>query len=309
MRALNSLLRIAAARRYWRQHPCQPVALMHVPKTAGTSVMSAIATALCPRTDLRGFDASLFGDFDAWHTMRPSLRAQIYLNADEMPGQADTILGHFAASSLRARFPNARLITFMREPSSRILSHFAFWRAHTDAMLEESGPLWSERVKRARGSLEDFLADPSIAPQTDNVLLRMLLWPHDSIPPAGFINPRDDAALLAEARARLARFGHVGLVEAWGGIFPALNQYLGCRLPERRLNAAPAVPPALQLDLAQAITPRAQALLEARGRLDLVLWQELAAKEASPSELRARALAQTMQRLSASLRGGMLQAA
>jgi hypothetical protein len=37
--------------------------------------------------------------------------------------------GHVKASKYRQRYPNAKLVTFLREPCDRLRSHFFFWRS------------------------------------------------------------------------------------------------------------------------------------------------------------------------------------
>jgi len=286
------------AARPWRR----PLALMHIPKTAGTSLMESIHAALKPGLDLRGFDPCLFGDFRDWDSMTPALRQHIYLTADAMPRNAGVVMGHFAYSTLVARYPRARLVTFLREPQCRLLSHFVYWRCQTDEVLAPSGPVWAARVATARGSLHDFLADPRVAAQTDNVALRMLLWPHPDIPEGGFIDPRHDAALLAAARVRLRHFAYVGFVEAEGGIYPGLARWLGRPLEIKHLNETPLVPEDLQTSLPDQMTRQAMALLRARSRLSLQLWQEIAGRtraEAAVQELRRQTIQHTTKNLAA----------
>ena len=298
MRRLKSLVRDSTVYLYWRRLRFRPIAFMHVPKTAGTSLMESIHAAIRPRVDVRGFDRCLFGDFTEWNSLLPDLRRDVYLSPEEMPRNAGLIMGHFALSSLRARYPWARLVTVLREPESRLLSHFVYWRSQTDAMLRNAGPLWSRRVATARGTLEDFLADPSVAAQTDNIVTRMLLWPDDGVPPGGFIDPADDARLLADARRRLRDFSHVGFVEQPGGIFPGLARMLHHKLEDRHLNETAPVPAELALDLGRALTPRVRHLLVERSRLDLALWQDAAGGVATElAGIRAACVAHLSRRL------------
>ena len=69
---------------------------------------------------------------------------------------SDFIAGHIAFSSLRQRYGSANYLTVLREPLSRILSHWLFWRTVPDDDLARFGA-WADYVRRAREPLKDFL--------------------------------------------------------------------------------------------------------------------------------------------------------
>jgi hypothetical protein len=185
---------------------------MHVPKCAGTSMTNSLIRAVSPRSVLGGFDLSLFGDFHDFCALPDLLRNIIYTK-DLPRGEFDFVTGHMAYSTLRRRFPNARLMTVLRQPIERLVSHFLYWRALPEKMLEQQlGPL-ADWVRLTHGMLFDFLLAKEIACHTDNLLTRFLLWPHPAIPLNDFISPELNDKLYSEAIQNLCDFDFVDLIE------------------------------------------------------------------------------------------------
>ena len=254
----------------------RPVVFMHIPKTSGTAVRSGLAKALAPAIAVGGFDHSLFGSFRDFDSLHESVRCQIYDSPAALPKNADLVAGHIAFSSLREAFPLAQRLTLLREPVSRVLSHWLFWRQHTDKDLAPWGS-WADRVRQSRKPLADFLADPLLACQTDNLVLRMLLWPHPLLPLAQFIDPAHDEQLIHEAMARLLAFDFVDVVEN-GALMQRLQRWLDRPFNHDRYNETSAIPEQFRTPLHHELTPEAHDLLIARSRLDLRLWSEIAAR-------------------------------
>jgi len=183
---------------------------MHIPKTSGTALGVGMVASLQPSATVAGFDHCLFGTFDQFDTLAQIQRQRVYDSPAWLPRAADFIFGHFALSTLRQAYPRAPTCTVLREPASRLLSHWIHWRQHTDAELASWGA-WADRVRCARQPLATFLREQLAACQTDNLALRMLLWPHPLVPPDGFIDPADDDRLVREASARLRGFDFVDI--------------------------------------------------------------------------------------------------
>lgn len=249
--------------------PSRPLAFMHVPKSAGTSLIHTLGASLQPSQRFGGFDRSLFGDFDDFAGIDASIQDTIHLQSDRLPA-ADLIAAHMAYSSLRAGYPQAQLMTILREPVSRLVSQWLYWRGQSDAALAPWGK-WGERVRRARLPLGEFLHAPDVACQTDNVALRMLLCPHKLIPPGGFIDPRHDRRLLGEARDRLATFALVDCIEN-PKLPEVLQGWLGRPFTIEQHNVTERLPERLRGDLGAQLTPDVVDLVLARVRLDLRLW-------------------------------------
>jgi len=257
-----------------RYDPARPLALMHIPKTSGTALTGGLAGAVRPRRVVSGFDRSLFGAFDRFDTIDPELRRGIYQNPEDVPRDGDFIHGHMGFSTLTASYPGAQLVTFLREPRARLLSHWVYWRAqepdHTSLWGE-----WERQSLAARDGLGDFLGRRDVAAQIDNLSLRMLLWPNTLLPDADFIDERDDEILLGEAFSRLRRFAYADVIEN-PRLVEELSAWCGGQVVYPSVNETPNVPPALRLTLYREFSSVAFERLHARSRLDLWLWTALA---------------------------------
>jgi hypothetical protein len=193
----------------------------------------------------------------------------------------------------------------VREPISRLLSHWLYWRQFSDDELAIWGA-WRERMRIARRCLVDFLRASDIACQTDNVTARMLLWPDARVPQDGFIDPRSNRELVADAVAKLRDFDFVDYVEN-SDFVRNVSDWIGAPLTFERLNGTRRAYEKFPVELERELTPEAYYLLEARTRLDLVLWREVVERR-SPNEdsgaLRARILQATIERYKSLQAGG-----
>jgi hypothetical protein len=259
-------------------------AFMHVPKTSGAAITEGLARALTNPFGRRltkamygrsqiltGFDRSLHGGFDRFDTFEASVAARFH--PEELPKGARIISGHFAYSTLKRSAPPARIFTILREPFCRLLSHWLYWRQYTEEELLPYG-LWAQRVREARRPLAEFLSSPTVACQTDNIVVRMLLWPHHLLAADGFINSAHDGTLISEARARLGELSHVDAVEN-PQLIGGLERLIGRSIEYRRINETRASTHESHFDLDEHLTPEARELLVLRSRLDLLLWNSV----------------------------------
>ena len=246
---------------------------MHIPKSAGTAFRLGLQGLLRPAAMLDGFDGSMFGGFGDFASMENSVRQHIHVSDAGIPGEAQLVAGHFAYSSLRRAYDSGQFMTLLREPVCRLLSLWLFWRQHDDAMLAPWGG-WGDHVRLSRDPLAKFLDEPAIACQTDNMVARMLLWPHPLIPADGFIDPAHDKILLRQARRRLSGFAFADAIES-PHLRARLHRWFGRGITSGRVNELSAIPRALRRPLESELTPEAAELLRTRSRLDLELWQEL----------------------------------
>jgi hypothetical protein len=292
--------RPAAARAY-APSGRKTFALMHIPKCAGTSLMNSITLSIGPGRHVVGFDRSLFGDFRQFDSIPKIMRSVIYLDPASMPPDAATVMGHFSHSTLRHRYPEADLAIFLREPTVRVLSHWTYWRSLTWFSLRHWGGEWSERLKRARLPLRDFLSRAEIACQTDNIITRMLVWPHRLLPDDQFIDPVNDEALLALALENLENCDFAGITERGAAAYREFSDWLGSKLDLPTLNPAQKMRRAARTKLDSELTPATLDLLHARVRLDSRIWKRLATLSMSPSEadrLQQNAILQAIARFS-----------
>ena len=231
--------------------------------------------------------------------MDADLRKTIYIDQATIPQDAGLVCGHLAYTTLWRVFKQAQLVTVLREPVSRVLSHWLYWRASSDESLLRWGT-WSRYVTLARKPLADFLDRTDLGCQIDNLAVRMLVWPHPHISDSGFIDRRYDDTLVHEAMLRLQRFAFVDAIE--NPDFPInLAQWFGKSLHYGRENPTPAISPELSSFLHEELTPKAIDLLESHTRLDNQLWTKVIAWRAPHFEvekLRRRILLTTVARYS-----------
>lgn len=246
-----------------------PLGFLHLPKAAGSSLIDAIVRALRPDSVVSGFDRVLFGDFLDFDGFAPEVRAQIFVDSTTIP-HGRLIAGHMALSSLCAAGA-VQVMMVLREPVCRLVSHYLFWRGHDDARLAPWGT-WAAWVRLSRGPLAAFLATPELACQHDNLALRMLLWPHPCLPPHGFINPKHDRRLFADAERALDQLSFVDLMEN-RDLIANISRFLGHPLVPYRLNETGRLPDGLRGPLDRELTDESLATIAHLTRLDSRLWQ------------------------------------
>jgi hypothetical protein len=254
--------------------PSRPLAFMHIPKTSGCSLMAGLYEALHPTGRVGGFDLSMFGAFDAFDTVEPAMRRTVCGHALPIEDASDLICGHYAYSTIVRSRPNAQLMTALREPRSRLLSLWTFWRVQADDGLRPWGK-WGDIVRLARRPLLEFLGCREAACQTDNVAVRMLLWPHPLVPAGDFIDGAFDRRLVGEATDRLRRFAFADVIEN-PEFETNLRNWLARPFAYARVNETRHVAPELRVPLRNELVPEALRLIEHRSRLDRLLWLALA---------------------------------
>jgi hypothetical protein len=255
--------------------PGRPLVFTHVPKTAGTSLIAALTDALRPVHPFEGFDRGALADFSDFDQLSPELRSRMVLGPDDLPAEADAVFGHISPSTTRARYRAGSWLTVLREPRSRLVSHWLFSRAHTDRMLRGLGT-WAHYVKAARLPLVEYLGDPSLAFCTDNLMLRALVGPHELAPFDRFIGEDAEEALLAEGLASLDAFDFAGVVDD-PDLPIQLSGWLGRPIAMQRSNESPLMPKGLQCDVIEECR-RAGELVVHHSRLDATLWDHIAVR-------------------------------
>lgn len=256
-------------------NPALPLIFLHIPKSAGEALTAGLKEALGPRHTVRGFDRVLFGGFDAFDTFAPHERKRVYLNPSELPADADFVSAHMAFSTFLARFGgSANFVTVLREPMCRLLSNWLFWRATSDEYLKGVGE-WANYVKQARRPFRDFLSCEAVACHTDNLIVRMLLWPHRLISDEHFIDSHHDETIVYDALGQLSQFGFADVIEN-PRMLDNLHAWLHRRVICPRINETTDMPGPLRRYLESELTNEAITLMEARSRLDARLWALLA---------------------------------
>ena len=262
----------------------RPLAFMHIPKTSGIALTEGLREVLPSTTIIGGFDRRHFGAFRSFETMSPGLRQQIYETFPPAKG-IDFISGHVAFSTLVQSRPSARFMTVLREPRSRILSLWTFWRSTADETLAAMGG-FRRVLDLSHKPLAEFLNHPEAAHQTDNVAVRMLLWPHPLIADDGFIDSASDERLASEAAARLKAFDFADVIEN-PRLEDNVRAFLARPFAYRRVNENPVPSSEPRIPLEEELTSEALRLLEHRSRLDRKLWRAVAEERMAGADLTA----------------------
>jgi predicted nuclease with TOPRIM domain len=280
----------------------RPLAFMAVPKTSGSALTVGLCEVLPSTARIHGWDHGFFGAFRQFETMSPGLRQQIYETLPPANG-IDFVFGQIAYSTLIQGRPTARLMTVLREPRSRILSLWMYWRSFSDEDDAIAGA-WGRVRRLTRQPLAEFLNHPEAACQTDNVYVRRLLWPHPLIPDDGFIDSASDERLTSEAAARLKAFDFADVIEN-PRLEDNVRAFLARPFVYRRVNETPPMPSELRVPLEQELTREALLLVEHCSRLDRELWRALAAERiagADPTALSDDTFRRTVTRHAALMR-------
>jgi hypothetical protein len=244
---------------------------LHVPKAAGSSVMSALHAVAGERTVCRPtMDRTLFGSFDRFDELPEGRQAMVHTGADDDLARYDVVIGHFALSALHAGRQLSDIVMILREPRARLLSHYSYWRGWPTEAHEGWDPYVASR-RAAELDWPEFLQDPSIAAQTDNVAARLLLGTDPRVPPDDFIDSADVDALVAEAVHRLGQLGHVDVIEHGDAVWRRLGTWLGHDLEVARRNET-TDESGRPSDWTRWLTPASSLALGRRTEIDRELW-------------------------------------
>lgn len=250
------------------------LAYLHIPKAAGTSLRAGLSSHFSDdRTVPWSFDRVLFGDFERFD----ELGEPVFLGeAAELRGY-DFMAGHWTLPTILEAFDTNDVVCVLREPRVRLLSHYMFWRSWPDEMHD----LWQPYLgaSYARLPLGEFLSEPAIAHQADNLSCRLILGRHDRIPSHGHIRGADIEILAAEACERVDQIGYSDVLERGGSLLADLGVWSGTEIPEMRLNETGTGlgggDPIDTADLADAGTLR---LLHLRTAADRIVWEHVASQ-------------------------------
>lgn len=252
----------------------RPIAFLHVPKCGGTSLAVAVRAALpehrwAPWT----FDPDQFGPY-ADRELSDEIRSRTLPTPDALRDY-DAAIGHFSLPTLLARFDAADVVTVLREPRCRLLSHHQYWR-HLDHDLDLAHDTWADINALARElDFGDWLGDLRLAYQTDNLFARMLVPDHPAVSRAAFIESSDARAVTDAALAQLDRLGWVDVIERDGAMWHDLGRRLGVAVAGERENVTVArrdLPNPIDQLLGSAAAER----LRQRTVIDRTIWRRVA---------------------------------
>lgn len=252
----------------------RPLAFMQAPKTSGSALTTGLCDVLPSTARIHGWDHAFFGAFREFETMSSGVRQDIYQTLPPANG-ADFVYGQFAYSTIVQSRPAARLMTVLREPRTRLLSLWLYWRSFSDDDHAAAGA-WGRVQRLTRQPLAEFLNHPEAACQTDNVYVRRLLSPHPLIPDDGFIDSAADERLASEAVARLRAFDFTDIVEN-----PRLEDnvrgFVARPFVYQRVNETD-VRSESGFRLEEELAGETLLLVEHRSRLDRELWRAVASE-------------------------------
>lgn len=226
------------------------LALVHVPKTAGTTLTKLM------RHHYRGRFLTSGNIFSRFEDVEAKLR-----ELQRKPHIAG-LAGHFTFGLAERELPTSRYMTILRDPIERTLSHYYFLVQPRPGRAKAAGPAimpaWLPPPPSGL-SLEEALADRSYIP--DNLQTRMvcgLVSPYDPLP----------AGALDQAKRNLSdRFAHVGTTERFDEFLALLNLELGWpTLAYNRYRVHTSRPKRESLAVGDA------RVLEERNALDLELY-------------------------------------
>ena len=216
-----------------------PVTFLHLEKTAGMSIVAALAAQFHPLQ----IDADLRRAFPP-HVLcplPPFLLARVRRCA--------LVWGHYDLPSIRRLGPGRFTFTLLRDPEARIVSLYRYWRGQAALDLGWNG-MNAPVLAAQRLSLAEFLAtdDPVIRDYIDNFYVRRLTGQYASL---NAVDPlaADPQYWLDQALAALDTLDFVGLTEDSDGALSVLAERLDFAAPARapRVNvtgaAAEDVPP------------------------------------------------------------------
>lgn len=252
-------------------------AYLHIPKVAGSSVSRALAEAN-PQARRAPFllDRILFGGFDRFEEVDPANAASVWQAGSTSLADFDVAVGHFGLDSLLTGFERGDVATIVREPRTRLLSHYSFWRGWDDPVHEGWAPYVASRYA-ADLDWEGFLSEPKIAAQTDNLAVRMLIGADPSIPPDGFIEDTMLDALTDRAITALDALGYVDLVERGDDCWSGLGEWLGVDLTVPRVNVT-RLATGPTIDRSWFTQQAGDGALADRTRGDRRVWDHIAAR-------------------------------
>ena len=204
----------------------KPVLFLHIPKTGGSSFLTALGNIFGERRVRR------------LRCAEEMARAQIDRIVSDEIQDIDCLVGHFPIHVFAKHLDTFRPFTILRDPVDRVMSLFRF--------LKRAPKRETERLElREDFGFDDFIESrvPEIYAQSRNLMCRMLCGDEEMSDPlaAAFWEPRDPAALVHQALATL-RAIEFGLLEDMQSTLTLAQHFCATNfnLDEYRANATDA---------------------------------------------------------------------
>jgi hypothetical protein len=230
------------------------LAFVHIPKTAGGTVTSMLTAAYSKQ----GIKKT--GNY----VRNPDKSERKIASSVRREGQVSA--GHTPYGALRVHLPpDARYMTFLREPVDRVLSHYYrhVHRKHEMSPARREQRVATGKIRRDKAdSIEEALVELRL-PQLRNLATRFLSG-HPSPPMTGDL----PASALDDAKANLREFAFVGIQERFEESLVLLQRMLGLgSIPYRDRHVSSDRPAVDEIPDAE------RALIEEHNQLDAELYR------------------------------------
>jgi hypothetical protein len=224
---------------------------LHIPKTAGTSLVTALNAGL-PANEL----LLLYGAARTSGMMAREIESLTDAQRDDIR----VIAGHQVWYGVHELFPGRtpRYLTFLREPVARVVSDYY-------KILRTPKNQFHEPMTRNGTTLEEFLKggeSPLVVNHMAVLLARDRVTPDHNAEQCVV----DDPALLERAAANLQTFWYVGVTESYVDDLARLRALTGLRIDELTENQRPEHQP-------KTLAPELAALGAAGNRMDARLYE------------------------------------
>lgn len=141
---------------------------VHVPKTAGVTFRTLLRTVYHASGLFLDYGDRALDPLSTFQTDPPRWREESARQAADLPPGVRVVHGHFAGAKYDALFPEARKIVWLRDPVTRLVSHYHYWRnlppsphsLHQQLLKENLSLLGFARLEGMRNVLANvFLRD------------------------------------------------------------------------------------------------------------------------------------------------------
>jgi hypothetical protein len=223
--------RLGSALRVWSG---PKVTFLHLEKTAGMSLVTALAAHFHP----------LQIDDDLRRTFPPHVLTPLPPFLVPRVRRFAFVWGHYDLPSVRRLGADRFTFTLLRDPATRIVSLYRYWRGQAALDLGRNGMNQPVMVAQ-RSPLAEFLnsTDPFVVNYIDNFYVRRLTGLYAVAEQDDPLHADPDGA-LSKALAALSSLDYVGITEDADGCLMQLGSILGFDAPRRapRLNVSRHLP-------------------------------------------------------------------
>ena len=274
----------------------KPLVFLHMPRCAGTAFCRGIVQALKPQKYYYGIDWHEICDRKTYNLFSDDIKRTVFIDCEDMPLDADLVAGHISYNFLRQRYPLGTFITFLREPITRVISHWLQIRS-ASSDIAELGKI-SEFEQRCRGPLRNILIEMDDKGIMDNLMLRLLVIDHPKAHPFKAIKTEDDNELFELALKNFSDFDYIDFHEN-PNLHVNFGEWLGRPFNWPYENQLPDIPDKLKSSLYDELNDETLALLHQRTRLDLKLWEYIVLQRGfDPAVLRTKIITHNVMRYS-----------